>query len=243
MKLSATNLRSLKLGPILGFLLLITPAAGAPFPAAAGLPGASQLPFPESGASRHDLTARRWFRLGRGHLAAGDYERARPCLEAAIRCDSRLVGAYKALAKAWKHLGSPDRQLEVLELAIARNPVPAGTNSSGRLLQIEPTLWLYIDLAQAQRWQGEHESAIRTLEASLERDPGFWSASRLLARYHQEVGDAEGADRAIEGAFERLCWPPTGPEADRRRAAAVAAIRELYRELRRRRDGLRYRLD
>lgn len=175
--------------------------------------------------------ADRWYKQGRKHLKLGEYEEARDCLDAAIKLDPQLIGAYKGLAKAWQFLKQPDREVAVLEKAIENNPVPAGTNSSGHLLQTEVRLWLYLDLANCLRRQGQRDRATRVLRDSLRQDPGFWSASRLLATYLEDSRDATGADRVIDSAFDHLCTPSEGRGSSARRARAVNAVRELYEEL------------
>ena len=175
--------------------------------------------------------AERWYREGRGFLGRGQYEEARDCLRAAVQLDPQLLGAYKGLAKAYRALHLPAREIAVLRQAIENNPVPEGTDSSGELVQSEPSLWLYMNLATSQRRQGDVEDARATLEAALEHDPGFWSASRLLATWLHEERDLQASDRILDAAFDRLCTPKEGPLAEERRERALTALTELYEEL------------
>ncbi|MCB9916547.1 MAG: tetratricopeptide repeat protein [Planctomycetes bacterium] len=219
-------MRALSL-PLLA-LALCAPALAAEEPAA---PGAAPVEETQLALDSRLAAAARWYEEGRAHLGSGAYDDARHCLEAAVQLDPTLLGAYKGLARAWQHLGVPERELEALERAIANNPVPEALDSSGHLVQMEPRLWLYMDLAAAQRRLARHEDAARTLRAALEHDPGFWSASRLLARVLHEARDQAGSDRVVDAAFQRLCAPADGEGADERRAAALEAVSELYEEL------------
>lgn len=178
-----------------------------------------------------EAAADRWYREGRTFLGQGHFDEARDCLRAAIQLDPECIGAHKGLAKAYQGLHQYEREIEVLRRAIELNPVPEGTDSSGELVQTEPRLWLYVSLATSLRRQGEESEAHATLRSALDHDPGFWSASRLLATWLHEEEELQASDRVLDAAFDHLCTPKEGPLAEARRVQAQVALAELYAEL------------
>jgi tetratricopeptide (TPR) repeat protein len=184
--------------------------------------------------------AERWYRTGREHLRQGRYEDARDCLQEAVALNPQLIGAHKGLAKAWQGLRRPELEAQVLDRAIQLNPVPEGTDSSGRTVQTDARLWLYLDLAESLLRQGRAKCSEAALRACLAKDPGFWSASRVLAKQLQADSKVEAADRVIDAAFLRLCLPQREEGREQRRELAIEAVRVLYQELGRPQGILRF---
>lgn len=193
-------------------------------------PGTPQAPAVVDQESLR-AAAERWYRQGREHLRRGRYEEARDCLQEAVELNPQLIGAHKGLAKAWQGLRRPELEARALDRAIQLNPVPEGTDSSGRLVQTDARLWLYLDLAESLVRQGRTACAEAALRDCLSKDPGFWSASRVLAKQLHTTAQRDAADRVIDAAFERLSLPQRAEGRELRREVAIEAVRELYQEL------------
>jgi tetratricopeptide (TPR) repeat protein len=223
-----------------GLALLLTLPLALTTSAAASQPHGSRLVTPAVEEESLRAAAQRWYRLGREHLRLGRYEEARDCLQEAVDLNPKLIGAHKGLAKAWQGLKRLKLEAQDLDRAIQLNPVPEGVDSSGRLVQTDARLWLYLDLAESLQRQGRHECSEAALRASLAKDPGFWSASRLLAKQLQSRSRLAEADRVIDAAYERLCLPQRREGQEARREAALQAVRQLYQELGRPQDVQRF---
>ncbi len=141
---------------------------------------------------------------GLGHLASdgGDYEVAIGHFEQAIAIDPAASGVHYALAQAHRNLGHLDEARAHLVLAgdvATRIPDPLINPLANRAESAQ----FYLAQGAEAIDDRAYQAAASAFEAALERAPESFAAYRGLAISLERLGDADGARRALETAFEK----------------------------------------
>ncbi len=133
---------------------------------------------------RFPLVPRLW--LDRGELCRvrGDAEGELQAIETAYRINPDWGTAVRMLCDLHERRGEYDRSRQLLERAVARNPLDVGN---------------HLRLADLQWRHGDREAALQRVQKAVETDPGFEPAWERLNAWSDELDCPE---RALEVAGE-----------------------------------------
>jgi tetratricopeptide (TPR) repeat protein len=156
--------------------------------------------------------------LGKVASSAADFEGAVAHFNRALELEPTANGLHYALAQAHRNLGHLDLAQEHLAQA-----------GDVRTRVVDPLINPLADLAANSQFflvqgaeamdDGNHEAAVASFRAALDRDDSSFAAWRGLARSLERLGDVRGAMETFENA---LLSATTGDaDADRREQAAV----------------------
>ena len=122
----------------------------------------------------------------------------------ALDWSQRLVRVNSGSAEAWNlRAGVFSRITE--DFGGWRQSVAAGREAYGRARRLEPHLpWFSYRPALLERRIGNLVEAQRLAAAAVESEPAFVRGWLLLSRLRLDLGDVEGARRALEGAHAAL---------------------------------------
>lgn len=147
--------------------------------------------------------------LGELELAAGDYERALPPLQAAVSQRPYDAASRAALGKTLQALGRADEAQSHLEYAAAAEQPLAQMRQHLRQLHQRPhDPQLRYEIGATLLQFGSPPDGARWLHTALELDPAHAEAHQALAEYYERVGDREQA--AEHRAASRQAREPSG---------------------------------
>jgi adenylate cyclase len=134
----------------------------------------------------------------------------------AIRLDESNTGAHALLGEAYLQFGQYDQAVDELKLTLDLNPSDAETygalgnallftgalddaiKASETAIRFDPNLDArrFWDLGMAYFLAGRTADAVRVMEQTIAREPGFTFAYVILAAAYSEAGKPEDATRA-----------------------------------------------
>ena len=147
---------------------------------------------------------------------AGELDQAQKQLDETLRLAPKYAPALRVLGAVLLNRGNTERALDILQQAVASNPLNAET---------------YFDLATAYFRSGKPGDALGTAERALileEEDPRYYS---LLAEIHSKLkrpAEARAAAERVEHLKSRPGYQPPDPySAEMRRRADSATMRAI----------------
>ena len=171
--------------------------------------------------------------LGRGEaLLAGDrVDEAIESFEAALVADPGLMVVRQRVAEL-RFVGLMD-QVERARAASAAGRDAEARVAYERVIAASPESgFLYLELAEIERRQGDTDAALDRLERAVELDPNVVAAWVLMSELHLATGDLDGAERALRRADaiepgEDIARRLAGLETRRRDASLPPEYREI----------------
>lgn len=176
----------------------------------------------------NDAEAR--FKYGRSMERLGKVREAAGMYQGAIDSDTHHAGARAALGRVYVFAGAPQKALELVEPAIAKNPKDADllTVRAAARSQLKQTADALVDaeaavalaptnenavalLASLYRQGNDAPRAIELLRTTLEKDPAATELRQVLSLLYLSLGDKAGAETEMRKLIEQK------PEAARAR--------------------------